>query len=508
VDQLNAFARLQQTLDTVRLRLATPPNLGTVESIPVPLLPSLHASSAAVEPLVPGGLDDYPTTENPASRYAYLIRAERRVRLGVVPPEGEGLALWANLQAGRLLVDSLSPFPAVALPLVQRALRAQNYAVIRNAVRILARICIPRAPLPPEDPAMRLLAPVIHAAKPLLMHEGLAVWRQASGLPPWDPREPYEGVDGRGDYGLSDRVHKIRAAGNRPVKPGEPWYIDPAEFGLEGLDEVQGPRGEVLARLGRTATLGVAKDKRRRAVIALTFIEDPLAIPYLREALTDRDVEVRQEALFALGYLGDDSILPICRRALEKKTEWTGMAAVALGGLADSRGFPVLWSAYVRNIAPNAAPAALKILMEACVPMLGRLAGSPALLARPATIDVIDCIWEHGAPNAVLYILDAVGDPRARKAVLKPFAPGSKDDKAVQIGRGLLNLLLARIGDRKAPLELRTAAVESVRQLAGDGSATLLAPVLKGLSPEEAAALGAPPAKGRRGRKLGGKRVA
>ena len=272
--------------------------------------------------------------------------------------------------------------------------------------------------------------------------------------------------------------------------PAMRWYLDASEFALEDLAALQGPRGEVVARLGRTATLGTDKEKRRRAGTALCFLEDPLGIPYLQEALQDPAPQVRSEALMTLGYLGDESILPLCRRHLQEKTEMSRFAAIALGVLADGRGFPLLWSAYERNIAPTATVAGLKVLYEACMPMMGRLAIAPSVMSRQGTLEILDLVWQSRASAAVLHTLDLARDLRAQQILLKPFVLSSASELGKKIGTGLRDLLIHRVSDPTLPLDVRQVAVTQLRQLAPAEADALLAPVLKKLTGAEVAALG------------------
>ena len=507
VDQLNAFSRLQQMLAAFRVRLARPVDLSEGDAVEVPGLPSLRVKRNAIEARSISSLFDYPVEADPISRYAYLLYAQRTLLAGPVPAEGDRIGLWSNLQAGRLLVESFDRRPDLVYSYADGAFNNRNTATRRNAVRVLARFCLARAPMPTSDRAMRLLE-VIFGFRPLIMLEALAVWRQAQGLG-MGLEDPYPGIDGNGKTGIAKRVQEIRKldANSKGFKLGMAWYLNPAEFGQEALELLQGPRGEVVTRLGRTVTLGADKKKRRQALAALCFVEDPLGIPYVREALHDRVVEMRQEALMNLGYQGDEAILPLCRRHLQEKTEMSGAAAIALGALADGRGFPLIWSAYERNIAPIQAVAGLKPLFEACMPMMARIAAAPWMMARQGTLEIFDVVWTSRASAAVLHTVDIAAESRAQRMLLKPFVPSQASDLGKRIGVGLRDLLVQRIGDRAVPLDARTAAVSHLRQIAPDEADALLAPTLKRLPAADVASFGQVRPTRLRFLKKGGKRA-
>src|SRR5437879_9751640 len=181
VDQLNAFSRLQQMLAAFRVRLARPVDLSEGDAVEVPGLPSLRVKRNAIEARSISSLFDYPVEADPISRYAYLLYAQRTLLAGPVPAEGDRIGLWSNLQAGRLLVESFDRRPDLVYSYADGASNNRNTATRRHQVRVLARFCLARAPMPTSDRAMRLLE-VIFGFRPLIMLEALGDWRQAQGL--------------------------------------------------------------------------------------------------------------------------------------------------------------------------------------------------------------------------------------------------------------------------------------------------------------------------------------
>ena len=495
VDGLNAFARLEQMLDAVRVRLATAPDFSGRPAVDVPALPSLQVDEESLAPLAQASLWSYPAEADPVARYSYLIRVAQRLQRGPIAPAADGLAVWSNLQAGALVVESLARNPRVAVDMVRQAYSARNLVILRNAVRVLAAVSVPYAPLPDEDVRMRLLSKAMRAGQPILAHEGLAVYRTVKGLSAYDPGEPYTGADGTGELGIAPRIKLIKELGGKP-KPTDPWFAHSRFFGETELGQLQGPKREVQERLTRIVRFDKEKDQRRRAVMALMFLEDAVATPCLREALRDPALEVRKAALWALGALGDDSILPLCRRHLAVNSEMTDEAATALGALHDSRGFPVLWSAYERNLAQHRTRESLGFLCEASVPVLTKVGLNPSIMSRAGTLRIFDYIWKDGAADAVLSVLEATADPRARSLLLKPLVLPDLEEPAKKIAIGLRDRLLRRIADRSVPLTTRVMHVGHLKRMDPGEAAGLLAPVLRALPEEEAAALGASRRKG------------
>lgn len=503
VGGLNAFARLEQMLDAVRVRLVTPPDFSGRPAVDVPALPSIRVDAENLAPLAEGSLWSYPTEADPVARYGYLIQVAQRLQRGPLLPAADGLAVWSNLQAGALVVESLARNPGIAVDLVRQAYRSRNVVILRNAIRVLAFISVHEAPLSDEDVRMRLLLKAVRSGRPILAHEGLAAYRMAKGMPAYDPGEPYTGADGTGEAGLGSRVKLIRDLGGKP-KPTDPWFAHARLFGESELEQLQGPKGEVQERLSRIVRFDKERDKRRRAVMALMFLEDAAAIVCLREALRDSAPEVRKAALWGLGALGDDSILPLCRRHLTVNSEMTEEAATALGALTDSRGFPILWSAYEKNLAQHRTTESLGFLCEASVPILTKVGLNPSVMSRVGTLRIFDYVWKDGAPDAVLSVFDAIGDARARTLLLKPLLLPDLEEPARRIAIGVRDRLLRRIADRSVPLTSRVEFTGYVRRIDQAGAEVLLAPILRGLPKEEATALGALPRKGWLRRKGGG----
>lgn len=76
-----------------------------------------------------------------------------------------------------------------------------------------------------------------------------------------------------------------------------------------------GSRQPVIAILTQTLAVGES-DSRRAAVEALAQLEAKSAYPALRKVLTDQDPAVRQDAVAALGELGDRRVLADFRERL------------------------------------------------------------------------------------------------------------------------------------------------------------------------------------------------
>lgn len=495
VEGLEAFARLEQMLEVVRVRLVTPQDLGGRPGVDVPALGSLQVDAESLDSSKETSLWSYPAEADPVARYGYLVRVSQRLQRGPIPPAADGLAVWSNLQAGALIVEALARNPSIAVNLVRQAYRTRNLVILRNAVRILAAVSLPNVPLADDDARMKLLSGAMRSSRPILAHEGLAGFRMAKGMAPYDPGEPYTGVDGTGEAGLGPWVKLIKDVGGKP-KPTDPWFTHSRFFEPSQLEQLQGPKGEVQERLSRIVRFDKDRAQRRRAVMALMFLQDPVAIPCLREALRDSALEVRKAALWGLGDLGDDSILPVCRRHLAANSEMTEEAATALGALQDSRGFPILWSAYERNLAQHRTTESLGFLCEASIPILTKVGLNPSMMARQGTLKIFDFIWREGAADAVLSILDATAELRAQSLLLKPLVLPDLQEPAKKIAIGVRDRLLHRIGDRSIPLTTRVMYAGHLRRIDPAAAEQLLAPVLKALPEDEATALGAAPRKG------------
>ena len=342
---------------------------------------------------------------------------------------------------------------------------------------------------------MRLLSQAMREGQPILAHEALASYRMAKGLAAYDPGEPYTGADATGEVGIGRRIKRIRDLGGKP-KPTDPWFAHSRFFGETELQQLQGAKREVQERLTRIVRFDKDRDKRRRAVMALMFLEDSVAIPCLRDALRDPALDVRKAALWGLGALGDDSILPLCRRHLAVDSEMTDEAATALGALQDSRGFPILWSAYEGNLAQHRTRESLGFLCEASVPLLTKVGLNPSIMSRAGTLQIFDYIWRDGAADAVMSVIEATADPRARSLLLKPLVLPDLQEPAKKIAIGVRDRLLRRIADRSVPVATRVEYAGHLRRIDPGEAERLLVPVLKALPQEEAEALGAAPRRG------------
>jgi len=110
---------------------------------------------------------------------------------------------------------------------------------------------------------------------------------------------------------------------------------------------------EIIARVLTMLREGSVQ-ARRAAITVLGLLESPLAYDGLLNALADRDAEVRQRAIAALGELGDRRAVPAIEARLRHDTS-EGVrteAAYRLGTLSDEGSLPILRAAAIKD--PNA----------------------------------------------------------------------------------------------------------------------------------------------------------
>lgn len=110
---------------------------------------------------------------------------------------------------------------------------------------------------------------------------------------------------------------------------------------------------EIIARVLTMLREGSVQ-ARRAAITVLGLLESPLAYDGLLNALADRDAEVRQRAIAALGELGDRRAVPAIEARLRHDTS-EGVrteAAYRLGTLSDEGSLPILRAAAIED--PNA----------------------------------------------------------------------------------------------------------------------------------------------------------
>ena len=115
------------------------------------------------------------------------------------------------------------------------------------------------------------------------------------------------------------------------------------------------PKGEGVDSISEPGTFLKAEIQERIAAIPyqteqvlydnllrLSYIGEP-AIPFLVDALSDRDPRTRGSCAFVLGHIRDRRTIPALRKALDDPINSVRYeAAVALGNIGDRGGYPVL----------------------------------------------------------------------------------------------------------------------------------------------------------------------
>ena len=105
------------------------------------------------------------------------------------------------------------------------------------------------------------------------------------------------------------------------------------EMGATGLVELGAPAVEPLLR----ALSGGDADLRARSAGVLGALRDLRALPFLRRALADRDLEVRQAATQALAQIGAPAVEYLIPVLLDEGWDAASRAAQALGEIEDAR---------------------------------------------------------------------------------------------------------------------------------------------------------------------------
>ena len=261
---------------------------------------------------------------------------------------------------------------------------------------------------------------------------------------------------------VEDSVHKAAAAAlgeiGAPAVPGLLAALRDAEEDVRREAAwVLGKIGDAAAVPGLLAALHDADvDVRVAAAAALGQIGDATAVPGLLAALHDADVDVRWTAARALERIGDAAAVPGRLAALgDADADVRWAAAVALGQIGDNAAVPGLLAAL------GDADADVREAAAAALGEIGDAAAVPGLLAAlgDANADVREAaaaaLGEIGAP-AVPGLLAALGDAdeRVREAAAEALG---------QIGAPAVPGLLAALGDADA--DVRQAAAWALRNL-------------------------------------------
>ena len=246
-----------------------------------------------------------------------------------------------------------------------------------------------------------------------------------------------------------------------------------------------------------------AMTKNLLAVLALTFIftscsqpEDPSTSAYWVAKLENK--QERAEALTQLGKIGDKTALPHVQKWFEEEGNWTPEAAYALGRLGDASIVPILKAGISYTVGTgsdkktraknrtnlNVAKAMGQLKAENGVDALIRLTTMPDLNTREAAMRAIGKIGSKTGTDTLIKIATTETQPFLRKTAIMALGD-LKDEKAIPV---LIESLfqelpgtsfyyearhsLLQIGNATIPalietLERKNKAVEAIRLPSG-----------------------------------------
>jgi len=273
---------------------------------------------------------------------------------------------------------------------------------------------------------------------------------------------------------VEDSVHKAAAAAlgeiGAPAVPGLLAALRDAEEDVRREAAwVLGKIGDAAAVPGLLAALHDADvDVRVAAAAALGQIGDATAVPGLLAALHDADVDVRWTAARALERIGDAAAVPGRLAALgDADADVRWAAAVALGQIGDNAAVPGLLAAL------GDADADVREAAAAALGEIGDAAAVPGLLAALRDADwrvrraAARALRWIGDAAAVPGLLAALGDAYADVREAAAAALGEIGDAAAVPG------LLAALGDANA--DVREAAAAALGEIGAPAVPGLLA---------------------------------
>jgi len=213
----------------------------------------------------------------------------------------------------------------------------------------------------------------------------------------------------------------------------------------------------------------------------LAGFQDPRVFDVLAAIASETKVGPREQALVALGRLGDARAYPILMKGLHAGRGVRGYAARGLGLLGDVRAFDSVASVYAKNLDDpylnDMAPGALVLLdkqrgltllrasFTTVVPgarwgIARELGRHPDAKTRDLMLAQLPKGGDEAIRNVAIHVLTKLADPKSLEGLLQAF----RDHRA---SRGALAAALGRIGDARAvPVllpALREAKVGSVK---------------------------------------------
>ena len=238
--------------------------------------------------------------------------------------------------------------------------------------------------------------------------------------------------------------------------------------------EVAEAARKALVQIGEPAARALIRRIRREAGFAATILASFPAdqvVGLLISALQDQNSQVRREAAWTLGLLGDSrAVTPLLTALGDPESNVRHHAAVALGQLRDSRATASLFQVTTDDVhigTRRAAAAALgQIGDEAAIAHLQYLLGSDdARLGRVARV-ALTALSERGRAVLEVTLADQAVPRRARRQAALAFAA---------LGDGRMGTMLhAMLADTGEALVLRGDAAEMLGELGDPGALGVL----------------------------------
>jgi HEAT repeat protein len=189
------------------------------------------------------------------------------------------------------------------------------------------------------------------------------------------------------------------------------------------------------------------QDVRRKAALALGWMEDETAVEPLIQALGDKDLLVREAVAHALGRIGDKrAVEPLIQALRDKYGEVQERAAEALGEIGDERAIEPLIQA-LKDEGENVRTNAVWALGE----MRDAIAVEPLIKALKDEDEYLS------VQRATAEALGKIGDERAVEPLIKALKDEDEDV------RGTAVWALGNIGGERA-IELLINALKDVER--------------------------------------------